>query len=81
MARPRSRSRESAAPSVTIKIPRPLYDQLGQVISESGFRSVTEFIVYVLRDLVAAREAGHETELSRDEVELVRKRLQSLGYL
>jgi hypothetical protein len=80
MARPRSQNPQGAA-SVTIKIPRPLYEQLAQVIGASGFRSVTEFVVYVLRDLVAARETAHEAELSPDEVELVRKRLQALGYL
>jgi len=34
---------------VTLKIPRPLYDNLSEVIRESGFNSVTEFVVYVLR--------------------------------
>ena len=40
-------------PDVTLKIPRPLYERLAQVIEGTGFRSVTEFCVYVLRDLVA----------------------------
>jgi hypothetical protein len=67
---------------VTLKIPRPLYEQLGQVIDGTGFRSVTEFAVYVLRDLVASHgpAVGGE-ELSRDELDAVRKRLQALGYL
>jgi hypothetical protein len=30
---------------VTLKIPRPLYEQLRQVIEGTGFRSVTEFAV------------------------------------
>jgi hypothetical protein len=42
---------------------------------------VTEFCVYVLRDLVAAQDAAAESGLSPDEVELVRRRLRSLGYL
>jgi hypothetical protein len=70
---------------VTLKIPRPLYEQLGQVIDGTGFRSVTEFAVYVLRDLVAsqrAEQAGAPVEqLSRDELDAVRRRLQALGYL
>jgi hypothetical protein len=68
---------------VTLKIPRPLYERLAQVIEGTGFRSVTEFCVYVLRDLVAAQEAAHqhEAELSREEVDAVRRRLQALGYL
>jgi hypothetical protein len=75
---------------VTLKIPRPLYEQLKQVIEGSGFHSVTEFAVYVLRDLVSHREraptAGPmppaEVEpLSPEEIEAIRSRLESLGYL
>lgn len=76
---------------VTLKIPRPLYLQLKQVIEGSGFHSVTEFAVYVLRDLVSHRErrpkapepgAPTETEpLSPEEIEAIRARLESLGYL
>jgi hypothetical protein len=68
---------------VTLKIPRPLYDRLSQVIEGTGFRSVTEFCVFVLRDLVSEPSvpAADPDRLSRDEVEIVRKRLRSLGYL
>jgi hypothetical protein len=80
--------RESPDSHVTLKIPRPLYEQLKQVIGESGFHSVTEFAVYVLRDLVSHHERmpsqGERSEvdpLSPDEIEAIRKRLESLGYL
>ena len=67
---------------VTLKIPRPLYEQLGQVIEGTGFKSVTEFAVYVLRDLVASHGASEQgDQLSRDEIDAVRRRLQALGYL
>ncbi len=77
--------------NVTLKIPRPLYEQLKQVIEGSGFHSVTEFAVYVLRDLVSHRERRPTTTpgepspdvdpLSSDEIEAIRQRLTSLGYL
>ena len=72
---------------VTLKIPRPLYEQLKQVIQGSGFHSVTEFAVYVLRDLVshhgrqATKEPVDADALTPDEIEAIRKRLESLGYL
>jgi hypothetical protein len=87
---------------VTLKIPRPLYEQLKQVIQGSGFHSVTEFAVYVLRDLVShhgdqisalrphdvqqveAEVAGNAPEvepLTPEEIEAIRRRLESLGYL
>ncbi len=66
---------------VTIKIPRPLYDSLNQIIEGSGFNSVTEFIVYVLRDLLSSRTTRKEPTLSVKEIEMVKNRLKSLGYL
>lgn len=80
---------------VTIKIPRPLYEKLQAIIADTGFHSVTEFIVYVLRDLVsteattAAKQGGtnkHHPEdfdagLTAEEIRIIRKRLQDLGYL
>ncbi len=66
---------------VTIKIPRPLYENLSKIIEGSGFNSVTEFIVYVLRDLLSSRSITKEPSLSKDEIEMVKKRLKTLGYL
>ena len=66
---------------VTIKIPRPLYKNLGKIIEGGGFNSVTEFIVYVLRDLISSRSVVKEPSLTKDEIEMVKKRLKSLGYL
>ena len=66
---------------VTIKIPRPLYDNLNEIIGDSGFNSVTEFIVYILRDLLSSRSISKEPALSKNEIEAVKKRLKSLGYL
>jgi hypothetical protein len=97
-------AREPADSHVTLKIPRPLYEQLKQVIQGSGFHSVTEFAVYVLRDLVShhgeqivsalrpddIRQAGEKLAgekhasvepLSPEEIEAIRRRLESLGYL
>jgi Arc/MetJ-type ribon-helix-helix transcriptional regulator len=72
---------------VTIKIPGPLYNRIAKIVAGSGFNSVTDFIVYVLRDLVSAADKADAAEkiedssLSKDEVEAIRKRLKSLGYL
>jgi len=70
-------------PRVTIKIPRPLYERIAKSIEGSGFSSVTDFIVFVLRDLMmtAGERDVADGELSREELEGIRKRLKSLGYL
>ncbi|NKB89736.1 MAG: CopG family transcriptional regulator [Acidobacteria bacterium] len=66
---------------VSIKIPRPLYVRLQQVIGDSGFSSPTDFIVFVLRDLVGSLEPEKVGELSDDELVAIRKKLENLGYL
>lgn len=67
---------------VTIKIPRPLYVKLKTIIEETGFNSVTEFIVYILRDLSAGKASPPEDhmDLTKKEIEIVRQKLKNLGY-
>jgi hypothetical protein len=45
---------------VTIKIPRELYGRLVGMIKGTGFGSVTEFVVYVMRDLAAGAVGAAE---------------------
>jgi Arc/MetJ-type ribon-helix-helix transcriptional regulator len=67
---------------VTIKIPRPLYRKLQVLIEGSSFSSVTDFIVYVLRDLMAEKGISPDKEeLTPDEMRAIRQRLRNLGYL
>jgi Arc/MetJ-type ribon-helix-helix transcriptional regulator len=70
---------------VTIKIPRPLYRKVEAVVAGSGFNSPTDFIVYVLRDLMGeapgAEDAAKKPEFSREEIEELKRRLRKLGYL
>lgn len=77
---------------VTIKIPRPLYRRIQTVVEESGFDSPTDFIVYVLRDLMGespghdAPAAGPATndgsgDFTQEELDAVRRKLKNLGYL
>lgn len=58
--------------TVTLKIPRPLYLRLQKLIEGTGFRSVTEFVLFVMRDLAGGEE---------QDLHVVRRRLEELGYL
>lgn len=58
----------AGAGQVTLKIPRELYNRLRVIIRETGFRSVTEFAVYVLRDLAST----HALQTSTREQQGVR---------
>ena len=66
---------------VTVKIPRPLYRRIQQVVEGSGFNSPTDFIVYVLRDLMGEAVARGTTEYNEHELDEVKRKLKNLGYL
>jgi len=65
---------------VTVKIPRPLYRKVQQVVEGSGFNSPTDFIVYVLRDLMGEAETTPR-EFTQQELDDVKRKLRNLGYL
>ena len=72
---------ESFENKVTIKIPRPLYNRIKKIVEGSGFNSVTEFIVYVLRDIASSSTSPDEEQLTKEELTAIRRRLKTLGYL
>ena len=66
---------------VTVKIPRPLYRKIQHVVEGSGFNSPTDFIVYVLRDLMGEAEGHGAPDFNKDEIEEIKRKLKKLGYL
>ena len=66
---------------VTIKIPRELYQRLSQMIAGTGFSSVNEFIVFVMRTVASGGGIKGEDRLTGEEVRAIRERLKKLGYL
>jgi hypothetical protein len=68
--------------TVTLKIPAELYRNLTGLIQNTGFRSVTEFSIHVLRDVASAGKLdAARTEMPQREILAVRERLQALGYI
>ncbi|MBL8879997.1 MAG: hypothetical protein JNG88_12830 [Phycisphaerales bacterium] len=69
--------------AVTLKIPAELFERISALIQGTGFRSVTEFAIYVLRDVAAGGklEPSEAPGLTQREVDLVRQRLRALGYI
>ncbi|MBN1325793.1 CopG family transcriptional regulator [Candidatus Falkowbacteria bacterium] len=57
-----------------IKIPRSLCNTLKSVIAERGYSSVTDFVVFVLRDIMTPG-------LNENDIEAIRLKFQELGYL
>jgi hypothetical protein len=76
------RRNTNTKPPVTIKIPRELYEKVGDLIEGTGFRSVTEFTTYLLRDVCAGGKLDRKPPgLSEAEAEAIRQRLRALGYI
>lgn len=65
---------------VTIKIPRELYLKLKDAIKDTGFSSVTEFIVFTMRMIITGGKAYSKEKFSGHIIEEVRERLKRLGY-
>ena len=62
----------------TVSIPVPLFDKLKKQIDGTGFTSVSSYVGYILREIVA--EKG-EAPFTDDDEEKIRSKLKKLGYL
>jgi len=66
----------------TVSIPRPLYERIKSLIKDTGFKSVSDYVTYILREVVSMHESEkYVEELSEEDLEEIKKRLKSLGYI
>jgi Arc/MetJ-type ribon-helix-helix transcriptional regulator len=67
----------------TVSIPESLFRRIEKLIEGSGFRSVSEFVTFVLRQVVADMEAEKlkGEGLTEEERKAIIERLKRLGYL
>lgn len=77
------REETTAKRYTTVSIPTTLYDRIKALIDGTGFTSVSQFVTYVLRDVVAEseREELEGRGLSEEEKRRIMDRLRRLGYL
>ena len=73
--------RSLAGDKVTIKIPKSLYEKISRVIDGTGYNSVTDFIVYVMRDLMSSHSEIERGTYTQEELAEIKKRLENLGYM
>ena len=67
---------------VEIKIPKEIYEKIEERIKDTEFKSVSEYVTYVLREVLASLEEEEAEEVfSEEEEEKVKERLRALGYL
>ncbi len=73
---------EKESKYTTVSIPKPLYEKIKARIEGTGFTSVSDYVTYVLREVLASLEEEEKEEVfSKEEEEKVKERLRALGYL
>ena len=66
----------------TVSIPIQLYEKIKNRIKGTGFTSVSDYVTYVLREVLASIEMEEKEEVfTKEEEEKVKERLRALGYL
>ena len=67
----------------TVSIPTTLYRRIKEMIKDTGFTSVSQFVIYVLREVISSMEEEKikGEHLSEEEKKQIIERLKKLGYL
>jgi len=72
--------KEEKGKYTTVSIPTPLAEKIKKRIEGTGFNSISSYVTYVLRELLANMEEEEEV-FSKEDEEKIKERLRALGYL
>jgi Arc/MetJ-type ribon-helix-helix transcriptional regulator len=75
------KKKEQESKFTSVSIPTPLFEKIRKRIEGTGFTSVSSYVVYVLREVLAEDAVDEKEAFSREDEERVKERLRSLGYL
>ncbi|MCD6463609.1 MAG: CopG family transcriptional regulator [Thermotogae bacterium] len=64
-----------------VNIPDELYEKIEKSLDEFGFKTVDEYVEFVLREVLESDSSQEEQVFSKEEEEMIKKRLRDLGYL
>ncbi|MDI9643361.1 MAG: CopG family transcriptional regulator [Archaeoglobales archaeon] len=64
-----------------ISIPKTLYEKIKARIEGTDFDSVSEYVTYVVREVLANLEEEKDITLTKEEEDKVKERLKALGYI
>jgi Arc/MetJ-type ribon-helix-helix transcriptional regulator len=67
----------------TVSIPKTLHEKIEKLVEgKTGFKSVSDYVTYVLREVVAMHETKEVPDpFSAQDIEEIKARLKALGYL
>jgi len=63
----------------TVSIPTPLFEKLQKKIEGTGFTSVSDYVTFILREILA--HSNDQEAFTEEDEKRVKERLKSLGYL
>lgn len=78
---------KTAANNSRVAIPKPLYLKIKNRMENTDFQSVSEYVTYVLTEVISSMEEEENTSVEAEEVlneeeeEIIKNRLRALGYL
>jgi len=66
----------------SVSIPVSLFEKIRELIKDTGFKSVSDYVTYVLREIVVMHELEKLSKpFTKEDVERIKKRLKALGYI
>ncbi|MCE4600950.1 MAG: ribbon-helix-helix domain-containing protein [Desulfurococcales archaeon] len=67
----------------TVSIPVTLYERIRKLIEDTGFTSVSQFVTYILREVIAEMEEEklRSEAVTEEEKKAIIERLKKLGYI
>jgi len=77
---------KTVANHVNVVIPKSLYLKIQNRMNDADFKSVHEYVTYVLSEVISSMEEEEKTiigegALNEEEEEIIKNRLRALGYL
>ncbi len=80
---PEEHEEERKGRYTTVSIPVTLYNRIRDLIKDTGFTSVSQFVTYILREIVSSmeREKLESQVVSGEDKQRIIERLKRLGYL
>ncbi len=63
----------------TVSLPTPLFEKIQEKIKGTGFTSVSDYVTFVLREILA--HGSEQEAFNAEDEKKVKDRLRSLGYL
>jgi Arc/MetJ-type ribon-helix-helix transcriptional regulator len=68
---------------VSVRIPKDVYEGVKRRVEASEFKSVEEYVTYVLRQVLEQvnDESSRQEAYSKEDEEKIKERLRNLGYL